>query len=164
MNFYVLGFGKPQDMALQILRLAESKNVKVHLPTDTVIADSFSNEAETKISPVNSIPDGWMGLDAGPETNQAFSEVISQSKTILWNGPVGVFEMDNFAQGTIKLGLAIAEATENGAFSLVGGGDSVAAAKKFQLDDKVSYVSTGGGAMLEMLEGKTLPGIEALLK
>jgi len=153
-----------QDMALEILRLAESKNVKVHLPTDSIIADSFSNEAETNISPVNNIPDGWMGLDAGPETNTAFAEVISHSKTILWNGPVGVFEMDNFAQGTIKLGLAIAEATENGAFSLVGGGDSVAAAKKFQLDDKVSYVSTGGGAMLEMLEGKTLPGIEALLK
>jgi phosphoglycerate kinase len=152
------------DTALEILKLAESKNVEVHLPKDAIIADSFSNEADTKVSPVNNIPEGWMGLDAGPETNAAFAEVISKSKTILWNGPVGVFEMDNFAQGTIKLGLAIAEATENGAFSLVGGGDSVAAAKKFQLDDKVSYVSTGGGAMLEMLEGKTLPGIDALLK
>ena len=153
-----------QDTALEILQLAASKNVQVHLPIDSVIADSFSNEAATKISAVNQIPEGWMGLDAGPETNQNFAEVIALSRTILWNGPVGVFEMDSFAQGTVKLGLAIAEATENGAFSLVGGGDSVAAAKKFQLDDKVSYVSTGGGAMLEMLEGKTLPGIEALLK
>ena len=153
-----------KDTALEILRMAESRNVQVHLPTDAIIADSFSNEAATSISAVDGIPDGWMGLDAGPETNTAFADVISRSRTILWNGPVGVFEMDNFAQGTIKLGLAIAEATENGAFSLVGGGDSVAAAKKFQLDDKVSYVSTGGGAMLEMLEGKTLPGIDALLK
>jgi len=153
-----------QDTALDILRLAEQKNVKVHLPSDAVIADGFSNDAHTKIAAVNAIPDGWMGLDAGPETNAAFADVIANSKTILWNGPVGVFEMEKFSKGTIELGMAIAEATQNGAFSLVGGGDSVAAVKKFQMDDKVSYVSTGGGAMLEMLEGKTLPGIEALLK
>ena len=153
-----------QDTALDILRLAEQKNVKVHLPSDAVIADGFSNDAHTKIAAVNAIPDGWMGLDAGPEPNAAFADVIANSKTILWNGPVGVFEMEKFSKGTIELGMAIAEATQNGAFSLVGGGDSVAAVKKFQMDDKVSYVSTGGGAMLEMLEGKTLPGIEALLK
>jgi phosphoglycerate kinase len=153
-----------QLTALEILKKAEEKNVKVHLPTDAIIADSFSNQAHTDIAPVDQIPDGWMGLDAGPETNKSFAQVVSQSRTILWNGPVGVFEMDSFAQGTVKLGLAIVDATENGAFSLVGGGDSVAAVKKFQLDDKVSYVSTGGGAMLEMLEGRTLPGIEALLK
>jgi phosphoglycerate kinase len=152
------------DTALDILRKAKVKNVEVHLPTDAIIADSFSNEANTATAPMNNIPEGWMGLDAGPETNFAFARVIENSKTILWNGPVGVFEMDNFATGTLKLGVAIAEATEKGAFSLVGGGDSVAAVKKFHLDDKVSYVSTGGGAMLEMLEGKTLPGIEALLK
>ncbi|MBT8262767.1 MAG: phosphoglycerate kinase [Bacteroidia bacterium] len=151
------------QVALDIMKEAERKNVKIHLPSDAVIADSFSNQANTGISPVGQIPDGWMGLDAGPETNAAFAEVISQSRTILWNGPVGVFEMDSFAQGTVKLGLAIADATEDGAFSLLGGGDSVAAVKKFQLDNKVSYVSTGGGAMLEMLEGKVLPGIDALL-
>lgn len=153
-----------QDTALDILRLAEQKNVKVHLPFDAVIADGFSNDANTKIAPVNAIPDGWMGLDAGPDTNTAFADVIANSKTILWNGPVGVFEMEKFSKGTIALGMAIVEATGNGAFSLVGGGDSVAAVKKFQMDEKVSYVSTGGGAMLEMLEGRTLPGIEALLK
>jgi phosphoglycerate kinase len=152
------------ETALDILKKAKAKNVKVHLPTDAVIADSFSNQANTDIAPVHNIPDGWMGLDAGPDTNVAFANVIENSRTILWNGPVGVFEMESFAQGTIKLGLAIVDATKNGAFSLVGGGDSVAAVKKFQLDKKVSYVSTGGGAMLEMLEGKTLPGIEALLK
>lgn len=153
-----------QDTALDILRLAEQKNVKVHLPSDAVIADGFSNDANTKIAPVNAITDGWMGLDAGPDTNTAFADVIANSKTILWNGPVGVFEMEKFSKGTIALGMAIVEATGNGAFSLVGGGDSVAAVKKFQMDEKVSYVSTGGGAMLEMLEGRTLPGIEALLK
>lgn len=152
------------DTALDILRLAEQKNVKVHLPSDAVIADGFSNDANTKIAPVNAITDGWMGLDTGPDTNTAFADVIANSKTILWNGPVGVFEMEKFSKGTIALGMAIVEATGNGAFSLVGGGDSVAAVKKFQMDEKVSYVSTGGGAMLEMLEGRTLPGIEALLK
>lgn len=151
-----------QDLALEILHEAKKKNVKIHLPVDAVIADSFSENANTKIEAVNSIPDGWMGLDVGPETNKIFEEVILNSKTILWNGPVGVFEMDKFAEGTKMLGKNIAKATQNGAFSLVGGGDSVAAVHKFNLDEKVSYVSTGGGAMLEMLEGKTLPGIKAL--
>lgn len=151
-----------QDLALEILENAKKKNVQVHLPVDAVIADSFSDDATTKIEAVNNIPDGWMGLDVGPETNIIFEEVILNSKTILWNGPVGVFEMDSFAEGTKILGHNIAKATQNGAFSLVGGGDSVAAVHKFNLDKKVSYVSTGGGAMLEMLEGKTLPGIKAL--
>ena len=149
--------------ALEILEKAKQKNVTVHLPIDAVIADSFSETANTKISEINNIPDGWMGLDAGPNTNKLFSEVLAGSKTILWNGPVGVFEMDKFAEGTKSLGKSIAEATTNGAFSLVGGGDSVAAVHKFNLTNKVSYVSTGGGAMLEMLEGKTLPGIKVLL-
>lgn len=152
------------ELARKILKKAEQKNVSVHIPTDVIIADSFSDYANTDNCPVDNIPQGWMGLDTGPDTNADFAKVISQSKTILWNGPVGVFEMEKFAEGTIKLGLAIAEATENGAYSLVGGGDSVAAVKKFQLFDKMSYVSTGGGALLEMLEGKTLPGIEAMLK
>ena len=153
-----------QELALSILKLAKQKNVAVHLPVDAVVSDDFSEEANTKITAIDAIPEGWMGLDVGPKTNTLFSEVILQSKTILWNGPVGVFEMEKFAKGTICLGNAIAEATENGAFSLVGGGDSVAAVKKFGFSKKVSYVSTGGGAMLEMLEGKTLPGIEAILK
>ncbi len=151
-----------QELALEILKKAKEKGVEVHLPVDSVIADSFSEQASTQTESVDNIPDGWMGLDVGPETIQNFSNVIKKSKIILWNGPLGVFEMDTFAQGTIQLGEAIAEATKNGAFSLVGGGDSVAAVKKFGLEDKVSYVSTGGGAMLEMLEGKSLPGIEAI--
>jgi len=151
-----------QDLALEILEKAKQKGVSVHLPVDAVIADSFSATANTKISAINNIPDGWMGLDAGPETNDLFGEVIDKSKTILWNGPVGVFEMEKFAEGTKSLGLSIAKATKNGAFSLVGGGDSVSAVQQFNLTDNVSYVSTGGGAMLEMLEGKTLPGIKAL--
>ena len=153
-----------QELALTILKKANQKNVEVHLPVDVISADDFSNEANTKTEDIYSISDGWMGLDVGPKTNTLFSEVILKSKTILWNGPVGVFEMENFATGTIFLGNAIAEATKKGTFSLVGGGDSVAAVKKFELSKKVSYVSTGGGAMLEMLEGKTLPGIEAILK
>jgi phosphoglycerate kinase len=152
-----------QELALEILEEAKKKNVVVHLPVDAVIADSFSETANTEIAPINNIPDGWMGLDVGPKTNEIFGKVITDSKTILWNGPVGVFEMEKFAQGTKILGQNIAKATQNGAFSLVGGGDSVAAVHKFNLTDKVSYVSTGGGAMLEMLEGKTLPGIKALL-
>ena len=152
-----------QDLALEILEEAKKKNVTVHLPVDAVIADSFSETANTQISDVNNIPDGWMGLDSGPKTNEQFGKVIADSKTILWNGPVGVFEMDKFSEGTKSLGKNIAKATENGAFSLVGGGDSVAAVHKFNLTDRVSYVSTGGGAMLEMLEGKMLPGIKALL-
>ncbi len=152
-----------QDLALEILDKAKKKNVLIHLPVDAIIADSFSEGAKTKTELVNNIPDGWMGLDVGPKTNELFAKVIADSKTILWNGPVGVFEMDKFSEGTKKLGKNIAKATQNGAFSLVGGGDSVAAVQKFDLSDKVSYVSTGGGAMLEMLEGKTLPGIKALL-
>jgi phosphoglycerate kinase len=152
-----------QELALEILKEAEEKGVKVHLPVDVVAADAFSNDAKTKFVDIKNIPDGWQGLDAGPKTNIGFSFVIAQSKTILWNGPVGVFEMPKFAKGTIELGNAIADATADGAFSLVGGGDSVAAVKQFGFENKVSYVSTGGGAMLEMLEGKTLPGIEAIL-
>ena len=152
-----------QEMALSILKLGKEKNVKIHLPVDAIIADQFSNDAHTKTEAINAIPEGWMGLDVGSKTNTIFREVILNSNTILWNGPVGVFEMENFATGSISLGNAIAEATENGTFSLVGGGDSVAAVKQFSLTEKVSYVSTGGGAMLEMLEGKTLPGIQAIL-
>ena len=152
-----------QELALNILELASAKGVEVHLPIDTVITQEFSNDSETDVAMIHEIPDGWMGLDAGPETRQKFSEVIHQSKTLLFNGPVGVFEMPTFAEGTIALCEAIALATKNGAFSLVGGGDSVAAVKQFNYDDQVSYVSTGGGAMLEMLEGKTLPGIAAVL-
>ena len=152
-----------QDLAMDILRQAKAKGVEVHLPVDSIVADEFSESANTKIEPINNIPDGWMGLDAGPETNKLFGKVVLDSKTILWNGPVGVFELSKFAQGTIALGEAIAKATSNGCFSLVGGGDSVAAVKQFGFTDKVSYVSTGGGAMLEMLEGKTLPGIKAIL-
>ena len=152
-----------QELAINILELASAKGVEVHLPIDTVITQEFSNDSETDVAMIHEIPDGWMGLDAGPETRQKFSEVIHQSKTLLFNGPVGVFEMPTFAEGTIACVSAIALATKNGAFSLVGGGDSVAAVKQFNYDDQVSYVSTGGGAMLEMLEGKTLPGIAAVL-
>lgn len=152
------------DLALEILEKAKAKNVKVHLPVDVVAADSFSNDANTQIVKVSEIPDGWQGLDAGPQTIRNFHEVVLLCKTILWNGPLGVFEMENFANGTIELGKSIAESTKNGAFSLVGGGDSVAAVKQFGFEDKMSYVSTGGGAMLESLEGKTLPGIAAILK
>lgn len=151
-----------QDLALEILKKAKEKNVAVHLPVDVVAADGFKNDAKTQIVPVNAIPDGWQGLDAGPKSLESIRKVILESKTILWNGPLGVFEMENFAKGTIELGNYIAEATKNGAFSLVGGGDSVAAVKQFGLEPKMSYVSTGGGAMLEMLEGKALPGIAAI--
>ncbi|EMQ95943.1 Phosphoglycerate kinase [Xanthomarina gelatinilytica] len=150
-------------LANDILEKARAKNVQVHLPVDVIIADAFSNDAHTNTCEINNIPEGWMGLDVGPHTEALFSKVISESKTILWNGPLGVFEMPNFAKGTIALGHAIADATKNGAFSLVGGGDSVAAVKQFGFEDKVSYVSTGGGAMLESLEGKTLPGIAAIM-
>lgn len=152
------------ELANAILEKAKDKNVQVHLPVDAVIADAFDNNAHTNTCAVNEIPDGWMGLDVGPVTEENFAQVIKESKTILWNGPLGVFEMPNFAKGTMALGYAIAEATKEGAFSLVGGGDSVAAVKQFGLDDQVSYVSTGGGAMLESLEGKTLPGIAAILE
>ena len=152
-----------QELALEILNLAKLKNVHIHIPIDVVAADSFSNDANTQIVDVREIPDGWQGLDAGPKSLANFREVIMNSKTILWNGPLGVFEMENFANGTIELGNYIAESTANGAFSLVGGGDSVAAVKQFGLEEKMSYVSTGGGAMLEMLEGRVLPGIAAIL-
>ena len=151
------------DLALEILHKAKEKNVHIHIPVDVVAANAFSNDAETQIVDVRHIPDGWQGLDAGPKSLENFKEVIMNSKTILWNGPLGVFEMENFANGTITLGEYIADATANGAFSLVGGGDSVSAVKQFGLEDKVSYVSTGGGAMLEMLEGRILPGIAAIL-
>ncbi len=152
-----------QDLALEILRLAKEKGVQIHIPVDVIAADSFSNDANTQVIDVTQIPDGWQGLDAGPKSLEQFKKVILESKTILWNGPLGVFEMPTFAQGTIQLGEFIAEATANGAFSLVGGGDSVAAVKQFGLEEKMSYVSTGGGAMLEMLEGRVLPGIQAVL-
>ncbi len=152
-----------QELALEILRLAKEKGVQIHIPVDVVAADDFSNTANTKIVDVREIPDGWQGLDAGPKSLENFKKVILESKTILWNGPLGVFEMESFANGTIELGNFIAEATANGAFSLVGGGDSVAAVKQFGFEHKVSYVSTGGGAMLEMLEGRVLPGIAAIL-
>ena len=152
-----------QALALEILKKAKEKGVSVHLPTDAIVADAFSEDANTNIEPINNITDGWMGLDVGPKTNEEFSNVVLNSKTILWNGPVGVFELTKFAKGTIALGDSIAKATREGTYSLVGGGDSVAAVKQFNFADKVSYVSTGGGAMLEMLEGKTLPGIQAIL-
>ncbi|HQQ11562.1 MAG TPA: phosphoglycerate kinase [Bacteroidales bacterium] len=148
--------------ALNAIEKAKANGVKLLIPTDTVIADSFSNEAKQKTVAANSIPDGWMGLDIGHETIQAFTEVILNSRTILWNGPMGVFEFVNFAQGTRDIALAIAKATSSGTFSLVGGGDSVAAVNKYDLADKVSYVSTGGGAMLEYIEGKELPGVKAI--
>lgn len=152
------------ELALEILKQAEAKNVQIHLPVDVVAADAFDNNAHTKIVDVYNIPDGWQGLDAGPKSIKIFNDVVMKCKTILWNGPLGVFEMENFAKGTIELGNSIAEATKNGAFSLVGGGDSVAAVKQFGFENKMSYVSTGGGAMLESLEGQTLPGIAAILK
>ncbi|GAA4234015.1 phosphoglycerate kinase [Postechiella marina] len=152
------------ELALDILEQAKAKNVQIHIPVDVIAADDFSNDANTQILDINAIPDGWEGVDAGPKSREIFHKVVMESKTILWNGPLGVFEMESFAGGTIELGNSIAEATKNGAFSLVGGGDSVAAVKQFGFADKVSYVSTGGGAMLESLEGKTLPGIAAILK
>ena len=151
------------ELALDILKACDENDVNIYLPFDNVIADNFSNDANTKTVNVYEIPDGWMGMDTGPETDKLFSDVIKKSKTILWNGPLGVFEMSNFAKGTIALGDAIAEATKNGAFSLVGGGDSVAFVKQYNYDEKVSYVSTGGGAMLESLEGKELPGVAAVM-
>ena len=150
------------DTALEILKKAEAKGVCIHLPSDSVIADKFAADAQTSIAPSNNIPDGWMGLDIGANACEQFSNVIKHSKTILWNGPMGVFEMPKFQHGTKAVAVAIAEATQKGAFSLVGGGDSVAAVNQFGFADKVSYVSTGGGAMLEYFEGKTLPGIAAV--
>lgn len=151
------------DLAIEILKKAKEKGVQIHLPVDVIAADAFTNDANTQVIDVNQIPDGWQGLDAGPKSLEIFRRLILDSKTILWNGPLGVFEMESFANGTIKLGDFIAESTANGAFSLVGGGDSVAAVKQFGFEEKMSYVSTGGGAMLEMLEGRILPGIAAIL-
>ncbi len=151
------------DFALELMDKAKTKNVKIHLPTDVIIANDFSNNANKKTCKVSEIPDDWQGLDAGPETLKAFEQVVMNSKTILWNGPLGVFEFENFATGTIALGEYISKSTVAGAYSLVGGGDSVAAVKQFGLESKMSYISTGGGAMLESLEGKSLPGIAALL-
>lgn len=150
------------DTALEILKKAEEKGVCIHLPSDSVIADKFAADAQTSVAPSNNIPDGWMGLDIGNMACEQFANVIKKSKTILWNGPMGVFEMAKFQHGTKTVAIAIAEATANGSFSLVGGGDSVAAVNQFGFADKVSYVSTGGGAMLEYFEGKVLPGIAAV--
>ncbi|WP_127133238.1 phosphoglycerate kinase [Pseudoflavitalea rhizosphaerae] len=150
------------NTAKELLKKAEAKGVRIHLPSDSTIADKFDANAETSGAPSNNIPDGWMGLDIGPNACEQFTNVIKQSKTILWNGPMGVFEMEKFQHGTKAIATAVAEATQEGAFSLVGGGDSVAAVNQFGFTDKVSYVSTGGGAMLEYFEGKELPGIAAV--
>ena len=152
------------DMAKELLAKAESKGVKIYLPIDSVIADQFSADANTKIADTASIDENWMGLDIGPKAIETFSTVLEESKVILWNGPMGVFEMDKFAKGTLSLATAVAKATSQGAYSLIGGGDSVAAINKSGLADEVSYVSTGGGAMLELLEGKSLPGVAAIEK
>ena len=152
------------DTALEILKKATEKGVSIHLPEDSVIADKFAADANTKNCPSDQVPAGWMGLDIGAKAIGIFSEIINKSRTILWNGPMGVFEMEKFQNGTKSIALAVAEATAKGAFSLVGGGDSVAAVNKFNLADKVSYVSTGGGALLEYFEGKDLPGIAAIKK
>lgn len=150
------------DLALELIDKAKKNGVNLVLADDAKIADAFSNDAHTKYVPVGEIPEGWEGLDIGPETIKKFKNVIEESKTILWNGPTGVFEFDNFSEGTRAVGEAVVKATQNGAFSLVGGGDSVAAVNKYGLADGVSYVSTGGGALLEAIEGKTLPGIAAI--
>ncbi len=150
------------ETALNLLKHASEKGVSIHLPEDSVIADKFAADAATKVCPSDQIPDGWMGLDIGPKAAGVFAEVIRNSKTILWNGPMGVFEMEKFQAGTKAIADAVAESTQQGAFSLVGGGDSVAAVNQFGYDDKVSYISTGGGAMLEYFEGKVLPGIAAV--
>ena len=151
-----------QELELEILKKAAEKNVKVHLPVDVIAANDFNNDAETQIADVTAIPDGWQGLDCGPKSIENFDKVVNECKTILWNGPLGVFEMENFQHGTAAVAKAIAKSTASGAFSLIGGGDSVAAINKFNLADQVSHVSTGGGAMLEYLEGKVLPGIAAI--
>lgn len=150
------------DTAKKLLAKAESKGVCIHLPSDSIIADKFSNDAETSTAPSNNIPDGWMGLDIGVNACEQFCNVIMHSKTILWNGPMGVFEMEKFQHGTKCVASAVADSTQKGAYSLVGGGDSVSAVNQFGFSDKVSYISTGGGAMLEYFEGKTLPGIAAI--
>ncbi len=150
------------DLALNIMKMAKEKGVNLVIGTDCVAGDAFSNDANTQICSTNDIPEGWEGMDAGPKTRELFTETIIPSKTILWNGPAGVFEFDNFTAGSRAIADAIVVATKNGAFSLVGGGDSVACINKFGLADEVSYVSTGGGALLEAIEGKVLPGVAAI--
>ena len=150
------------DLALDIIAKAKAKGVNLVLGTDSIIADSFSNDANTKVCPSNDIPDGWEGMDAGPESRKAFAKAIEGAKTILWNGPAGVFEFDNFTGGSKAIAEAIAKATDEGAYSLIGGGDSVACVNKFGMADRVSYISTGGGALLEAIEGKVLPGVAAI--
>jgi len=150
------------DLALSLIQKAKDKGVKLYLPVDTVIADAFANDAQTGLAPTSQIPAEWMGLDIGLKTRELFAEVVKSSKTLLWNGPMGVFEMESFEQGTRAIALAVVEATKNGAFSLIGGGDSAAAVSKFNLTEHVSYVSTGGGALLEYMEGKELPGVKAI--
>ena len=150
------------DVALDVIKKAKENGVNLVLGTDCIAADNFANDANTQVCPANNIPEGWEGLDAGPETRKAFAEAIKGAKTILWNGPAGVFEFDNFIGGSKAIADAIAEATANGAFSLIGGGDSVACINKFGMADKVSYISTGGGALLEAIEGKVLPGVAAI--
>ncbi|HLN20280.1 MAG TPA: phosphoglycerate kinase [Bacteroidales bacterium] len=152
------------DLALQLIKKAKERNVKLLLPVDSLNGSEFSNEAEIKVTAVDAVDEGWLGLDIAEKTIQQYSDVIQKSKTILWNGPMGVFEMEKFSKGTVAIAKAIAEATSKGAYSLIGGGDSVAAINKYKLADKVSYVSTGGGAMLEYMEGKKLPGITAIRK
>jgi len=152
------------DVALDVIKKAKENGVNLVLGTDCIAADSFSNDANTQVCPSNAIPEGWEGLDAGPETRKAFAAAIEGAKTILWNGPAGVFEFDNFIGGSKAIADAIAKATANGAFSLIGGGDSVACINKFGMADQVSYISTGGGALLEAIEGKVLPGVEAIQK
>jgi phosphoglycerate kinase len=151
------------DTAVMLMKKADERGIKIHIPVDAIVADDFSNEANRKEVRADEIESGWMGLDVGAESRKTFNDVLMASKTILWNGPMGVFEMENFSQGTKAIALSVAAATKNGAYSLIGGGDSVAAINKYQLADQVSYVSTGGGAMLEYMEGKELPGIKAIL-
>lgn len=152
------------DLALQLIEKAKQKNVKLYLPVDSLNGSEFSNDAQTKVTAIDAVDEGWIGMDIAEKTVQKYSDVIQESKTILWNGPMGVFEMEKFSQGTVAVAKAIAGATSKGAYSLIGGGDSVAAINKYNLAEKVSYVSTGGGAMLEYLEGKKLPGITAIRK
>jgi phosphoglycerate kinase len=150
------------DLAKELIQKAKAKGVELHLPIDSITADKFDANANTNLSNNTSIPDGWMGLDIGPQAQEVFAKVIEESKTILWNGPMGVFEMEKFAEGTKRVAEAVVKATEKGAFSLIGGGDSAAAVAQFGFQEKVSYVSTGGGALLEYFEGKVLPGVAAL--
>jgi phosphoglycerate kinase len=151
------------DTALDVIKQAKEKGVNLYLPLDSLVADDFSNDANTQVCKAGTIPDGWEGLDAGPESREIFGKVIEESGTVLWNGPVGVFEIDLFGEGTKAIAASVVQATKNGAFTLIGGGDSVAAINKYGLADDVSYISTGGGALMELLEGKVLPGVDAIL-